>query len=482
MKLLIASLTNETNTFAPFPVGRAAFENLMVTRQATREPAVAASTPLHIWREMGEAKGWEVAESLLAWAQPSGMVVRGVYEEYRDEILADVEKERPDILMLSMHGAMVADGYDDCEGDLMARARAILGPEAIIGLEIDPHCHLTPEMMTAANLIVCFKEYPHTDVPERAVDLFHLVVDAAEGRTRPVMRDFDCRMICMYPTQDQPVRGFVDDMMAAEGKDGILSLSLAHGFPYGDTAVTGTRMLAIADGDAEKAEAVARQFGERLFAMREDLRLDWLSIDEGLDLVEASAEGPVVLADTADNAGGGAPSDSTFVLQEVLRRGMRDVALAIFWDPVLVAMCQDAGVGARMNVRIGGKRSEASGAPVDLTVTVRGIREGMTQARGTVIAPFGTGVWLEADGVHLVINTKRTQCLNPSLFTDLGLDITAMKALIVKSSNHFYAGFAPVASVVRHMATPGALSADFATIPYVKRAPDYWPRVENPFA
>jgi microcystin degradation protein MlrC len=482
MKLLLASLTNETNTFSPIPVGRGAFAAKLISRSPTAEPAVPCTTPLHIWRKSAEARGWQVIDSLAAWAQPAGLVSRPIYEEFRDIILQDVARERPDVLMLSMHGAMVADGYDDCEGDLMARARDILGSGAIISLEIDPHCHLTPTMLEAATLIVCFKEYPHTDIPERAHDLFALTVDAAEGRTSPVMRDYDCRMISMYPTQSPMMRRFVDDMMAAEGQGGLLSLSLAHGFPYGDTAVTGTRMLAIADGDAEKAAEVAQQFGELLWNSREELRIRWPDIPTALDRAQQATVFPVVLADTADNAGGGAPSDSTFVLQEVLARGMKDVAMAVYWDPVLVDMCCDAGVGAQMRVRLGGKRSAASGDAVDLDVIVRAIRESMVQDFGVVPSPFGTGVWLEADGVHLIVNNSCTQCLHPSLFSDLGLDPGQMKTVVVKSSNHFYAGFAPIASEVIHVATPGALTADFAAIPYVKRNPAYWPRVENPFA
>lgn len=478
MKLLVAGLFNESNTFSPIPAGRKAFESYMVTRTPTAEPTVHFTSPLHIWRKRGEALGWEVVDSLAAWAQPAGRVVRAIYEEYRDIILEDISRERPDVVMLSMHGAMAADGYDDCEGDLMRRAREILGPDAFIALEIDPHCHLTQEKVDAADVIVCYKEYPHTDVPERAEDLFTLTADAVAGRTRPVMRFFDCRMISLYPTQDQPVRGFVDEMFAAEGKDGILSLSLAHGFPYGDTAVTGTRMLAIADGDADKAEATARAFGEKFQALREEMRVEWPGIDDALNRAEAATAHPVVLADTADNAGGGAPADSTFLLRAILDRGLQDVAMGIFWDPVLVNMCSDAGVGATMDIRFGGKLGPTSGDPIDMKVTVRGIREGMHQLFGVVPVPIGTCVWLETEGVHLVVNDKRTQCLSPQVFADLGIDPARMKILVPKSLNHFYAAFAPVASEVIHVATPGTLSSDYTSIPYTVRDLDYWPRVE----
>lgn len=481
MKILIAGLATETNSFSPIPTGRLAFEDSFVIRRATAEPANLFSAPLHEWRAMAEARGWDVVESLAAFAQPAGTTIRATYEAFRDEILDDIRKAEPDIVLMSMHGAMIADGYDDCEGDLLTRARTIVGNGVVIGLEIDPHNHLTPEMLAAADLIVSYKEYPHIDSPDRARELFALAADTAEGKIRPVMRDYDCRMITMYHTTRAPMREFVDEMQAREGRDGILSLSLSHGFPWGDCPLVGTRMLAIADGDADKAEAVAREFGEKLWGLREQLRPDWPSIGAALDRAEAANAAPVVLADFADNAGGGAPADSTFVLQEVLRRGLRDVAMGIFWDPVVVRMVQDAGVGAVMPVRLGGKVGEMSGDPVDLTVTVRGVRENMHQMMGETRMPMGTGVWLETEGVHLVVSDRRTQAFHPVCFTDLGLDLGQIKIIVVKSMQHFHAGFGPIASEVIYIAGPGAITPDYANIPYTKRGGNFWPKVENPF-
>lgn len=482
MKLLIAGLATETNSFSPIPTGRLAFEESFVSRQATREPANLFSTPQHEWRRMAEERGWEVVESLSAFAQPAGTTIRSTYEAFRDEILADIKSAMPDILLLSMHGAMIAEGYDDCEGDTLVRARAILGPDRVIGLEIDPHNHLTQEMLDAADLIVSYKEYPHTDGHLRARELFTLAADTAEGKIKPVMRDYDCRMIAMYHTTRAPMRGFVDEMQAREGQDGILSLSLSHGFPWGDCPRVGTRMLAITDGDADKASAVAREFGQKLWSLRDQIKADWPSIGGAIDRAVAANATPVVLADFADNAGGGAPADSTFVLRDILDRGLKDVAIGIFWDPVVVRMCQDAGVGATMQVRLGGKVGAMSGDPIDLTVTVRGVREKMVQKMGEGSMPMGTGVWLEADGVHMVLSDRRTQAFHPMCFTDLGVDLSKMRIIVVKSSQHFYAGFGPIASEVIYISGPGAITPDYANIPYTKRDPNYWPKVENPFA
>jgi microcystin degradation protein MlrC len=481
MKLLIAGLATETNTFSPMPTGRLAFEDTFVSRQASRETANFISAPLHVWREMAEARGWEVVESLAAFAQPSGITIRETYETYRDEILDAVRDNAPDVVLYSLHGAMIADGYDDCEGDLIARTRAILGETAIIGVEIDPHNHLTQEMIDGADLIICYKEYPHTDTADRARELFTLAADTVDGKITPVMRDYDCRMIAMYHTTREPIRSFVDGMQDREGKDGVLSLSLTHGFPWGDCPRVGTRMLAIVDADAEKAETVAREFGEKLWNLRDQIAVDWPSISGALDRATNANAHPVVLADFADNAGAGAPADSTFVLQEVLKRGLRDVAIGIFWDPVVVRMVRDAGVGANMQVRLGGKIGTMSGQPVDLNVTVRGIRENMTQKLGDSELPMGTGVWLEADGVHMIASDKRTQVFHPMAFTALGLDLSEMKIVVVKSSQHFYVGFAPIASEVIYISGPGAVTPDYTRIPYQKRDGNYWPKVKNPF-
>ncbi|MCV2889465.1 M81 family metallopeptidase [Ruegeria aquimaris] len=481
MKLLIACLATETNTFSPMPTGLLAFEAGMVSREATRQPAMLFSAPLHEWCRMAEEKGWEVIESLTAAAQPAGPTVRAVYEGFRDEILADIERYQPDVLLMSMHGAMVADGYDDCEGDMMARARAIMGPDKVIGLELDPHNHLTQTMLDNATLIINFKEYPHVDAPERARELFVMAADAAEGKTKPVMRAQDCRMLTIIETMKEPAKTYVQAMKDAEGKDGILSVSLTHGFPWADVADVGAKTLVIADGDADKAARVAKEFADKLWNIRDGLRMNYPDISAALDIVSAANHGPIALADMGDNAGGGAPADSTFFLQEILRRGMKDIAHGIFWDPVLVTMCQDAGVGARLRVRLGGKICKESGDAVDLDVTVRAIRENMTQKLGETDMPMGTGVWLDADGVHLIVSSLRTQNFSPSVYTDLGIDITQMRALIPKSTNHFYQNFERISPQVVHVRTPGTVTPDMTIIPFTKRDGNFWPKVENPF-
>ncbi|MBM3573173.1 MAG: M81 family metallopeptidase [Alphaproteobacteria bacterium] len=145
MRVFTACLGTETNTFAPIPTGRCLVEESCFIRGGTagKTPKLFA-LPMIVAREEAEKRGWQAIEGLCAFATPAGTTVRRIYEELRDDILADLRAAMPvDIVMMSLHGAMVADGYDDCEGDLLQRIRAIVGPNVPVGAELDLHCHIT---------------------------------------------------------------------------------------------------------------------------------------------------------------------------------------------------------------------------------------------------------------------------------------------------------------------------------------------------
>ena len=272
MRVFTASLATETNTFAPMPTGLASF------REAGYYPAgqhpshmTFFAGPLWAARQRARERGWTVIEGLVAGAQPSGVTTRLAWETLRDELLADLRKALPvDMVVLGLHGAMVADGCDDCEGALLEAVRGSVGPGVVVGAELDPHNHLTETMVSNADLLISFKEYPHTDVLERAFELVDLCEAHVQRRVRPVAAVVDCKMIAMIHTTREPARSFVDRLQALEGKDGVLSVSLTHGFPWGDVPDMGTKVLVYTDGDAAKAQALARRLADELIALRPD--------------------------------------------------------------------------------------------------------------------------------------------------------------------------------------------------------------------
>jgi microcystin degradation protein MlrC len=483
MKVFIAGFDTETNTFAPIPTGYQSFADCFLAHgDATSREANYCSNQLLVWRRRAEACGWPVVESLCTFAEPGGRIVRPAYETLRDELLADLARAMPvDMVILALHGAMAAEGYDDCEGDILARVRTIVGDRVPVGAELDLHCHITDAMVRSATVLVSYKEYPHIDIPERAEDLFTLVADAAEGRTRPVMSVFDCRMIGTFRPTEQPLRGFVDRMYALEGRDGVLSVSLGHSFPWADVADVGVKTLVVTDGDRAKAAALAQLLGEEIFGLRQVSRPGFLTMDEALDQALAIDGGPVVIADVSDNSGGGAPGDSTFFIKRIRERGITDVASGYYWDPIAVRFCMEAGIGASFELRIGGKCGTASGDPIDLFVTVRGLADHVTQRFGVSPTNMGAAAWVSAEGLDLLLTTQRTQVFHPEGMSKVGLDPTTRKIVIVKSTQHFHAGFAPIAKAVLYAAPPGALQPSFESISYTKLTRPYWPRVEDPF-
>ncbi|HEY6980248.1 M81 family metallopeptidase, partial [Reyranella sp.] len=283
-RIFTACLGTETNTFASIPTGHQLFEETCLYRKASYgEKVPMFGAPLAVWRSRAEAKGWQVVESLCAVAQPAGKTVKKVYESFRDEIVADLEAALPvDGVLLSMHGAMVAEGYDDCESDLLAAVRKVVGPGIPVGAELDLHCNIGAGTLRDATALVLFKEYPHIDVPERADDLFTVIEGAIEGRTKPVMAAFDCRMIGVFHTTRQPMRGFVDKLQAMEGKDGVLSISIAHGFPWSDVKEMSSRLIVITDNDRPKAEKLARELGLEFFAMRDKTQPPYVTLETAM--------------------------------------------------------------------------------------------------------------------------------------------------------------------------------------------------------
>ena len=487
MKVFAGGIETETNTFSPIPTGMADFLTVRAANWPPAPDALGYASPLYVFYQRSMERGWDFVFSLYATAEPAGTTVGPVYESLRDELLESLKAALPvDIVFLQMHGAMVAHGYDDCETDILRRVREIVGPDTKIGVELDLHCDVTQESVDLADAIVIFKEYPHTDVADRAEELFTIIADTVEGKVNPTMGLYDCRMIGMYLTPFEPMRSFVDSMMAAEGKDGILSLSLAHCFPWGDVPTESAYMLAVTDNNPEQAKQLAEEWGQKFFALRHPLKMPSLPLNEALDKALALNDYPVVIADQADNAGGGAPSDSTFALRALLDRGVQNAAVAMMWDPIVVHMAMAAGVGATMQVRLGGKMGPMSGDPLDLTVTVTGIVEELIQewpqTEGVVRIPCGNAVALHCNGIDIVVNTKRGQVFSPMVFSNLGIDPLKKRLLIVKSTQHFYAGFAPIASQIIYMAAQGAIAPLFRDIPYQRVNKNKFPWVDNPFA
>ncbi|MGY2492295.1 M81 family metallopeptidase [Cupriavidus sp. CP313] len=478
MRVFSAGIGTETNTFSPLPTGLDAFKaGGYYPAGKHPEQMTRYAAPLIIARERARTKGWTVLEGLYAQAQPAGLVTRAAYETLRDELLSDLKKALPvDMVLLGLHGAMVADGYDDCEGDLIERVRAIVGPEAIIGCELDPHAHLSEEMVSNANILIAYKEYPHTDIRERAIELVDLCARTYAGDIHPVAAVVDTNMVVPIHTSRDPGRAFVDKLAGLEGKNRVLTISAVQGFATGDVPAMGTKVLVYTDGDAVAAQTLAQSLADELIALREQLRPYYLTIDEALDDALEAGQTPAILADRSDNPGSGAAGDSTFILGRLIERGITDVAVGPLWDPVAVQMAFAAGEGARVGLRIGGKISPGSGNPLDVTCLVKTLRHNyiMTGIAGEPLS-VGDAALIEFDGIECVLISNRCQALNVDLFTGIGCDIAKKRIVVVKSAQHFYASYSKVSERVLYVGAPGSATPRYDLLTYKKAKLPKWP-------
>lgn len=481
LRAFTAGLGAETNTFSTLSIDLDAFRQTFLYRPGEHPEALTeVSAPLQVLRRRRDRWGWQLVEGTYAFALPAGRVDGDVYEALRDEILDQLRAAGPvDLVALSLHGAMCATGYDDCEGDLLSRVREIVGPGTPIGAELDPHAHLSEDMVRCADVLVAFKEYPHTDFLERGEELIDLLERCARSGWRPAKGVFDCRMIGRFHTTREPMKQFVQTMIDCESSPGIASVSLIHGFPWADVADMGTKCLVLADEDTT-ANEVARRLGNRLLAIREQTFAPPLPLDEALASALARPDGRVVLADVSDNPGGGAAGDSVVVLERILEAGV-PACLGPLWDPAAVAAAHDAGVGTRLRLRLGSRGGVGAGPPPELELEVTGLADEAWQTWAGTRMSLGRACALRCGRVEIAAVSIRDQAYGPDLFGAVQIDPLAHRLVVVKSAQHFAAGFAPIADAIVLAAGGGPLETDFRRIPYRHVRRPLWPLDPSPF-
>jgi microcystin degradation protein MlrC len=276
-------------------------------------------------------------------------------------------------------------------------------------------------------------------------------------------------MVVPIHTTREPGRSLVERIQLLEGHNGILSISFVQGFATGDVPDMGTKVLVYADGDAMAAQQLADALARDLIALRDVLLVRYLDIDTALDRAMAAPRGPVVLADRSDNPGSGAAGDSTFILRRMLERGIRDAALGPLWDPVAVSIAFDAGVCARIDMRIGCKIGPLSGDPVDGRCLVKALmRDLKMTGNGGTPTHMGDSALIDMDGIEIVLNTSRGQAMNVDLFTQLQCDLPGKRIVVVKSAQHFHASFSTIAQDILYVGAPGCASPDWNALIYRK--------------
>lgn len=475
MRCFVAMFSHETNTFSPLPTDRPAFEaRAFHVGGALLEAFRDTGTCLGGMLEVAAARGVTLVPSLAASAAPAGRVARGFYEEICARLLADLRAAgRLDGVFLDLHGAMVAEDLDDGEGHLLRAVRETVGPAVPVAVTLDFHANVTAEMVRHATLLHGYRTYPHVDMADRGREAMARLLDVAAGRVRPAVA---WRQPPLLPpiagqgTARGPMRALYDLAEELERDPSVLTVSVFAGFPLADIRDAGLSVYVATDGDQPLADRLADRLAAEAWARRREFLHRALPVREAVARALAAPGRPVVLADIADNPGGGAAGDTTEILRELLRAGARDTTVACLWDPEAVAACARAGVGATVTLRVGGRVDPAHGAPVEVTGVVRTLADGRFVHRGPMLrgleGRLGPTAVLDVRGLKIVLISLRWQTLDPEMLRCVGIDPLAERVLVVKSTIHYRAAFEPLAHAIIEVDAPGLSSSDLGRFPF----------------
>lgn len=494
MRVVMAMMKHETNTFSPVPTPYARFEAWGVHAGA-EAVALYEKTNMTLAAYIGLAKaaGAEIVLPIAAEAMPSGPVAAEAYERLSAPILDAVAKGC-DAVMLDLHGAMVAEGADDGEGLLLERIRR-LAPGVPICVTLDFHCNLTERMVANADAIIGYKTYPHVDMFEVGSQVGGVLFRMLRGESRPVMGWGQAPLLSQtlrQGTDDEPMRSTIALAREMEASGRMLAASVFGGFALADIRDAGASAICIAEGDRAAAQAAADELLARLWADREEHLYRHEPLEQAVARAKGLTDGPILLLDHADNTGSGGTQDVMTVIAEALRQGLTDVAVAAVWDPAAVRQMMQAGVGATITLALGGKTDMPAigekGRPLTLTGKVKLLSDGEWVVRGPmyngITVRNGPTAVFESQGVEIVVVSNHHEPWDRGIFTSVGIDPAAKKYLILKSRIHYRAGFAALAKHTVTCDGVGVTTSDNRLLRYRKVRRPIFPldRINEPSA
>ena len=490
-RILIAGYQHETNTFAPSLADWTAFNRgdsfpAFVHGQAMVDKLTGINIPVGGFIDAAKRQGWTLVPSCWAGAIPSSFVTQDAFERIAGVICADALAARNkgglDGIYLDLHGAAVAEHEPDSEGALIARLRAIVGPNLPIVVSLDLHANVTHRMLREADALVAYRSYPHVDMAEtgeRAAVLLARRFKAGQRLPMAAQRLPFLIPLNAQSTWMQPAQGLYEALQVQDNAHGTV-LSFCMGFPASDFDECAPMVWGHGPSQAAVDQAVQALYA--LVAEPTQWRLDILSAREAVTQAMALAERadkPVVVADTQDNPGAGGDSNTTGLLHALLAQGAGrrfpgQVALGLMFDAAAARAAVAAGVGAQIELALGTAVPTFTGQPSDPPVrgrfTVRALSDGACTLTGPMMTgltvQLGACACLEIDGVQIAVVSGKKQLLDRELLRMVGIQPEAMRIIVVKSSNHFRADFQPIASQVLVAKAAGPMAADPADLPW----------------
>jgi microcystin degradation protein MlrC len=475
-KFVVAMMMHETNTFSPLPTPIESFGR----RGSLKGPAAIAeaegtNTPLGGFVDLLREAGAEFTVPMAASAHPSGLVTEAAFEEMAGAIIEAV-MAGCDGVMLALHGAMVTETTDDGEGELLTRLRKV-APEVPIAVALDFHTQMTEAMARGANVITGYRTYPHIDMAETSRRAGRTLLRTLAGEVTPKVvwgsRPIMSSTLVHTPSRE-PMKSLMAMAAEAEDSGAVLNASVFGGFPQADIPHLALSAVAVCDGKTAEGEALLARILDQAWEKREGFLFHPEALAAQVTRAKSLDGGPIVLADHGDNTASGGTQDVMSVIEEALRQGLTDACAGPVCDPTSVAQMIAAGVGAEVTLDLGGKvdmpAMGLSAKPLRITGRVKAITDGAftvtgPMATGSIIRMGRTAV-LDTSGMQIVVSEQRCEPYDLGVFTHCGIDPTRKRYVLIKSRQHFRAGFEPIARHIVMCDGDGCTASDLALFDY----------------
>lgn len=472
MRFITGGIMHETHTFSSVITTEADYG----TRRGD-EVLIYAGTNHSASGVIDECRdrGIELIHTLQTNTVTSGPPSQATFGRMVDELASLIGGALPaDGIILTLHGAMVAEGYPDAELEILKRVRAVTGPDLPIAVTLDFHANISPAMVALATLVVGYDTYPHVDLAERAREAVGLLVDVVEGKLEPVMRIVRPPLLPVpqaQHTSSGPFRTILDRAHEIERSGAARSITVAGGFAYSDIPIAGMSVIAITDNDPEGAERIARELAELAWSLRENMLVTNTPPEEAVReaIALGPGNGPVILVDVSDNIGAGSPGDGTVLLHELLAQGATG-AIVIIADAVAAEAAFASGIGGRLRIDVGGKVDRMHGGPVSIDGYVRLLYDGRWVHEG----PENAGVPVDSGptavvvdgGVTIVLPSRKSAPGDLQQLKSAGIDPVRQRFIVVKSAVRWRGGYERIARHAIHVDTPGICGADLGRLPF----------------
>ncbi|MFB6108234.1 MAG: M81 family metallopeptidase [Haloplanus sp.] len=474
--VVIARIKHETNTFSSLETDSAAFADTSFFFGDEIVPEFQdTNTDLGGFLRVADERDWDVVPTVAANATPGGVVTTEAFEAFVTRLVEAVETTDPDGVLLGLHGAMVTADALDADGAILERVRAAAGDIPILAT-LDLHANVSERMAATADGLFGYDTYPHVDIGATGEEAARVLAATFDGDIDPCVVVERAPLLPPLPplrTEIEPMRSLLADA-AADESEALPDVSVFGGFAYADVPEAGFSVVGVTDAARaaearETCAAIATQATNRRHEFDRTYTGVAEAAAEAASWTDGDHDGPLLLADVADNPGGGSAQDGTVLLAALLESDAEGVVLATIVDPAAVEAAIEAGVGERVTVELGG-HVEANGDPVSVDARVRLLSDGTYRNRGPMSTglkvSFGRTAVFEVGGITVVVGSHRQQPYDPEAFRSNGVTPERANVVVLKSTVHFRAGFEPLVEAVREVSAPGLCSPDLSRFEY----------------